>query len=146
MAGQADLLCLDGNGEVVIIYWKRSANIKTQGFRGQMLHAPLEHMDDCNWSTHRLQIYTYAYILETEYGMRVAAMYIAVFHPKQSGVPCVYVVPRMEQEMQTLVKHGATMYGTRLDSLPGDRTPFDVSSFHSRPKEDDKAVVRSITT
>ena len=44
MAGQADLLCLDGNGEVVIIDWKRSANIKTQGFRGQMLHAPLEHM------------------------------------------------------------------------------------------------------
>ena len=85
-------MCLDVNGDAVIVDWKRSANIKTQGFRGEMLHPPLDHMDDCNWSTYRLQINTYAYILESEYGLQVSAMYIAVFHPKQSGVPYVYIV------------------------------------------------------
>ncbi len=61
----------------------------------------------------------------------MAAMYIAIFHPRQSGVPHVYVVPRMEEEVQDLVKHAASEYGTRLQSLPGDMTPFDVRGFRS---------------
>ena len=133
IAGQADLLCLDANGDAVIVDWKRSANIKTEGFRGQMLHPPLEHMDDCNWSTYRLQINMYAYILESEYGLQVAAMYIAVFHPNQCGVPYVYVVPRMAEEIQTLVNHAARVHGTRLESVPGDKASFDVSGFRSTP-------------
>ena len=113
----------------MIIDWKRSGRINVYVFRGQMLHAPLEHLADCNWTKFCLQLNTYAYILETEYCLRVAAMYIAVFHPKQSGVPCVYVVPRMEKEMQDLVKHAASVYGTRSQSLPGHVTPFDLTGF-----------------
>ena len=56
-------------------------------------------------------------------------MYIAVFHPKQLGVPRVYVVPRMEKEIQNLVEHASTVYGTRFQSQPGDATPFDLTGF-----------------
>jgi len=131
IAGQADLVCFDVNGDAVIIDWKRSGKINTRGFRGQKLFPPLDYIDDCNWSTYCLQINTYAYILESEYGLRVAALYIAVFHPKHSGVPHVYVVPRMTAEVQLLVGHAASVYGTRLQSLPGDTTPFDATGFRS---------------
>ena len=139
IAGQADLVCLDANGDAVIIDWKRSGRINFYGFRGQMLHAPLEHLADCNWTKFCLQLNTYAYILETEYSLRVAAMYIAVFHPKQLGVPRVYVVPRMEKEIQNLVEHASTVYGTRFQSQPGDATPFDLTGFRFDNRTDQQA-------
>ena len=139
IAGQADLVCLDANGDAVIIDWKRSGRINFYGFRGQMLHAPLEHVADCNWSKFCLQLNTYAYILETEYALRVAAMYIAVFHPKQLGVPRVYVVPRMEKEIQNLVDHAVSVYGTGFQSLPGDMTPFDLSGFRCDKLTEERA-------
>ena len=47
LAGQADLLCRDADGRLVIIDWKRSREIKYDAFRP--MDPPLEHLPDCNY-------------------------------------------------------------------------------------------------
>ena len=61
LAGQADLLCKDTYGKLIIIDWKRSREIKyTNPYR--TLKEPLEHMDDTNYSFYSFQLNMYAYI------------------------------------------------------------------------------------
>ena len=47
LAGQADQLCRDADGRLVIIDWKRSREIKYDAFRP--MKPPLEHLPDCNY-------------------------------------------------------------------------------------------------
>ena len=57
VAGQADCLCRDGHGNIVIWDWKRSKDIRTDS-RDQM-KAPLLHLPDCNYYHYALQLNMY---------------------------------------------------------------------------------------
>jgi len=130
LAGQADLICKDGNGKLVILDWKRSREIKSKGFRGEMQRPPLAHLPNANRHTYNLQLNTYRHILETEYGQEVSAMYIVVLHPQQApSGPHVYEVPRMEREIELLVHEAHIDLGTSLDNFPGPDAPFDAIKF-----------------
>ena len=64
VAGQADLLCVDEKGGVVIVDWKRSKRITRHGWKH--MKAPLAHLPDANYYHYALQLNLYRYILETE--------------------------------------------------------------------------------
>ena len=102
LAGQADLLCRDGNGHFVVVDWKRCRQIRYDS-RDPML-PPLEHLPDCNWSLYCLQLNMYAYFLESEYELAVSRMLLAVVHPL-SARGALIEVPRLDEEIRGLVEH-----------------------------------------
>ena len=123
MAGQADLLCKDTDGKLIIIDWKRSRELKyASPFR--TLKEPLEHMDDTNYSLYSLQLNLYAYILETEYGIEVSRMLLGVFHPLSDAARCIEV-PRLSEEIALLVEHEIAA-GRATQPMPGPRAEFYV--------------------
>jgi hypothetical protein len=124
LAGQADLVCVDGRGQLVVLDWKRSREIKSRSAEGAM-RAPLRHLPSCNRYTYYLQLNTYRHMLESEYGRGVSGMYMVVLHPEQLPKgPHVYVVPRMELEMEALVQHVAERLGASTEARPGADAPF----------------------
>ena len=48
LAGQADLVCRDGDGNLVIVDWKRVRCIKTENTYGSCRY-PLDHLDECSY-------------------------------------------------------------------------------------------------
>ena len=81
---------------------KRTKSIRfDNSFRS--LKEPLQHLPDSNGFLYCLQLNTYRYILETEYGMRVSGMYLAQVHPCLARARLIEV-PRMEEEMALVVE------------------------------------------
>ena len=102
LAGQADALFVDAGGDIVILDWKRTKSIRfDNAFRS--LKEPLDHLPDSNGWLYSLQLNTYRYILETEYGMRVSGMYLAQVHPCLPRARLIEV-PRMEEELELIVE------------------------------------------
>ena len=50
-----------------------------------------------------MQLNLYRHILETEYGMKVSAMFLGIAHPLRAGPLCLDV-PRMEAELNSIVE------------------------------------------
>ena len=129
LAGQADLVCKDHAGDLVILDWKRSREIKEDGFNNEMQRAPLSHLPNTNRHCYNLQLNTYRHILETEYGFKVSGMYLVVLHPDQfPPVPHVFKVPVMHAEIATLVRQVVVDKGVSAENYPGAESPFDLSS------------------
>lgn len=103
LAGAPDLLCMDSKGDLVIVDWKRVSSITFDAtFRS--MKPPWQHLPDSNYWHYALQLNLYAYILETEYGMAVSSIYLAVVHPTQVK-PRVIEVPRLPNEIRDLVSY-----------------------------------------
>ena len=76
---------------------KRTKSIRfDNSFRS--LKEPLQHLPDSNGWLYSLQLNTYRYMLESEYGMQVSGMYLAQVHPCLARGRLIEV-PRMEDEM-----------------------------------------------
>lgn len=80
IAGSIDCTLSDAHGNIVILDWKRSKEIKKSNSyeKGK---GPLSGLDNCNFNHYRLQLNIYRHILETRYAKHVVGMYIVVFHP-----------------------------------------------------------------
>ena len=85
IAGTIDMLFRDVSGDYIIFDWKRSKEIKIPNSNDRFAeysHTPeLSHLTKCNFNEYSIQLNTYKYILETEYGIRVKAMYLCILHP-----------------------------------------------------------------
>ena len=83
---------------------------------------PLD-LPDCNYWIYALQLNTYRYILETEYGgLEVVAMLLAIVHPDMPG-PRILEVPRMDEEMRAIHVFEIDC-GRATESIPGESAPF----------------------
>ena len=103
VAGQADLLMRFNNGNVVVIDWKRSKEIKFENNWGHLKY-PLQHLPETNYYLYCLQLNMYGTMLETECGMTVVGYYLAVVHPDiERGrlISC----PRMDHEMRLIYEY-----------------------------------------
>jgi hypothetical protein len=123
LAGQADLICREGeHGDFIIVDWKRTKDLdpNATAFKSKRLRAPLAHLQDTKYSHYCLQLNLYRYIMETEYGMKVVGMYLAVFHPEQSGSPKLVKVPRLEKEMHDVVEFMKGKFEGIRDPQPMD--------------------------
>ena len=119
IAGQADCLCLDRNGDVVIWDWKRSKKIEFDAQK--QMKEPLAHLPDCNFYTYALQLNIYRHILVSEYGMQVSRMFLGVVHPLLSA-PQVIELPVLQAEVALIVEHE----GNRAP-VPGADASFPTS-------------------
>ena len=116
IAGQADCLCLDRNGDVVIWDWKRSKKIEFDAQK--QMKEPLAHLPDCSFYTYALQLNIYRHILVSEYGMQVSHMFLGVVHPLLSA-PHVIELPMLQAEVALIVEHE----GNRAP-IPGEDASF----------------------
>ena len=134
VAGQADLLCVDEDGCVVIVDWKRSKNITQHGW--SYMKTPLEHLPDANYYHYALQLNIYRHILETEYKMTVSAMVLGVFHPNQNS-PGVLEICRMDQEIAAIVEYVSSAFlpGCKR-AMPQTSTPTPSQNTDPNTKND----------
>lgn len=84
IAGSIDCVLSDDDGNLIILDWKRSKEIKTKN-PYQCGFGPFKGMDDCNYNHYRLQLNVYRSILERMYGKTVVGMFIIVLHPINEG-------------------------------------------------------------
>jgi hypothetical protein len=84
------------HGKIVIVDWKRSRQLRFQDKHaiGKTMRAPLDRLPDSAKWHYALQLNCYAYLLETYYGVEVAWMEVACFHPDNEGNPYAFRAPR----------------------------------------------------
>lgn len=88
VAGTIDCLIRhtkEGQRVATLVDWKTNKEIHTEGFNGKKsIHPLFDTVDDCSLQKYRLQLTTYAYILETEYDIKVDRLLLA--HLKETTV------------------------------------------------------------
>lgn len=126
LVGQADLLARARDGSLVIFDWKRTKDMNSKFLK--YMKYPLGGLKNDKYHNYCLQLNTYRYILESEYGETVSSMFLGVFHPNQNNVPHVWKVKRMDKEIGLLVQFAKDVYGAS-DPLLGRDAPFDVTTF-----------------
>ena len=103
ISGSIDMTFANEKGEIAILDWKRSKEIKKSNPFGKGLGV-LSHMDDCNFSHYSLQLNIYRYLLEKNYGKKVVAMYLLIFHPdNDNGSYKFFEVPFLYKEIDDLI-------------------------------------------
>lgn len=81
VAGSIDCIMSDDDGNIIILDWKRSKEIKEsnpyeKGF------GVFSTFDNCNYNHYTFQLNIYKHILETKYNKKVKYMFIVVFYPE----------------------------------------------------------------
>lgn len=80
VAGTIDFVLANENGDLILLDWKRSKEIKYENSFSKGF-PPIAHLQDCNFNHYCLQLNLYRHILETKYNKKVLGMFLAVFHP-----------------------------------------------------------------
>tara|TARA_Y100000389_G_scaffold201567_2_gene244574 strand:- start:9840 stop:10691 length:852 start_codon:yes stop_codon:yes gene_type:complete len=85
IAGTVDAVFINENGQYVIVDWKRCGNIDMTNRFEKSTNPSLDHLPNCKLVKYSLQLNLYKYILEKNYGISIAAMYIVNIHPSQTS-------------------------------------------------------------
>ncbi len=130
-AGTLDALLRNEEGELALIDWKRCRDVSFERcFRA--LLPPLDHLPDCNGWLYALQLNTYRFILECEYGYAVGGnMYLAIVHPGLAK-PRLVRVPLLQEEMEMLVEDQVSRGLALCAARPGPDAPFELPT--ARPR------------
>jgi ATP-dependent exoDNAse (exonuclease V) beta subunit len=102
LAGTIDLLLVKSDGTVVIVDWKTNRKLYDKGFKKNN-HPVTGQLEDANLTHYQIQLNTYAYILEQEYGLTVSGMFI--MHLKDGGVT-EYRVGGLRDLVTEMIRHG----------------------------------------
>ena len=86
LAGSIDMIFENSDGELSIYDWKRCKEIiKTNGFGKYGNKECIEHLPDTNYWHYSLQLNTYKYLIEKNYGKKVKEMYLVCLHPNNKN-------------------------------------------------------------
>jgi hypothetical protein len=121
LAGQADALFVDDRGTITILDWKRTQRISWENAY-RSLKEPINHLPDCNGWLYSLQLNVYKYMLETENGCRVSAMFLGQVHPSLPKARLIRV-PCMDSEINLIVADQLAREAVS-EALPGVDAPF----------------------
>lgn len=104
LAGSIDMVFCEGENDtdLIIVDWKRTSELKTSNFYQKGLH-PVSHLDDCNFYHYSLQLNTYKYILEKNYGKQVKHMFLVVLHPNNNEY-LQKEVPLLQNEVRAMIQ------------------------------------------
>jgi len=72
-----------GTGNLIMVDWKRSKDIRRTGFDGKLGTGPFADLADCNYTHYALQQSMYRYMLEKHTPHRLTGMYLLICHPNQ---------------------------------------------------------------
>ena len=65
----------------------------------------IDHLPDTNYWHYSLQLNTYKYMLEKNYGEKVVGMYLVCLHPNNANKSYIRLkVPHLKQELKDLMK------------------------------------------
>ena len=101
IGGSIDAMFKNDDGTYDLYDWKRSKEIKKEGFFNKKAKGRLNHLSDCNYSKYSLQLNLYRKILEDYYGYKIRNMNIVVFHPNNKNY-IIHPVSRMESEIEII--------------------------------------------
>ncbi len=103
IAGTIDLICRNGN-TFDIYDWKRSDKINTTETPWQYGINGLEKVPDTRYTHYCLQQNLYRYILEKNYNVKIANMYLVVLHPTFQSYKKI-IVPKMDSEILLITSY-----------------------------------------
>ena len=125
LAGSIDMTLTNPQGEIIILDWKRSKEIKMSNSfeRG---YGAWRHLDSCNFIHYSLQLNIYKYMLENYYGKRVVDMNLVVLHPKQPSYQFIKVkdmqreVGKLFEELRAAVSRSSDSATPHADGTQVD--------------------------
>jgi len=101
-AGQIDMCYMNEDGTVDLYDWKRSKEIKKQGYRlSDTAYEPIDGYPNTNFWKYSFQLNLYKYMIEKNYGFKVKDMYIVVFHPNNDSFR-KYKISDLSEDMSKL--------------------------------------------
>jgi ATP-dependent exoDNAse (exonuclease V) beta subunit len=102
LAGSVDMLFKDQDG-LHIYDWKRCKEItKTNSFCKTATNPLIEELPDTNYWHYCLQLNTYKYIIEKNYGYKVNDLYLVALHPDNENYKKIKVV-NLQPQVEALV-------------------------------------------
>jgi len=105
LAGSIDMIFRNPDGTLLIYDWKRCKEIKKNNRYQTSITPCIKHLQDTNFWHYSLQLNTYKYLLEKNYGERVVGMYLVCLHPNNANQSYIRMeVPHMPSEMADLMK------------------------------------------
>ena len=105
LAGSVDMIFENPDGTLQIYDWKRSKAIKKENKWASALVDCISHLPDSNFWHYSLQLNTYKWILEKNYGKKVSNMFLVGLHPNNTGNTFLrYEVDSLSKEMIDLIE------------------------------------------
>jgi ATP-dependent exoDNAse (exonuclease V) beta subunit len=90
IAGSIDCSVATPNGDLILIDWKRSKEIKRSN-QYEQGYGPFSSLDNCNYNHYMLQLNIYRHLLESKYGKRVIFMMLVILHPNNPTYQCIEI-------------------------------------------------------
>ena len=131
ITGSIDAVYENEDGTLTLGDWKRSKEIKFEGYNNQCGKKPFANLQDCNYMHYSLQLNLYRNILETFYGKKIKEMFLVVLHPDNDSYKKI-IVNRMEREGDLLFTYRKKQLATLGYEITFDKK--DLADF----KEDDE--------
>ena len=104
LAGSIDMVFRNPDGTLLIYDWKRCKNIKKYNRFQSSTTECISHLQDTNFWHYSLQLNTYKYMLEKNYGEKVVGMYLVCLHPNNQNKSYQRLkVSHMKQEIENLM-------------------------------------------
>ena len=104
LAGSIDMVFKNDDGTLLIYDWKRCKNIKKDNRFQSSTTECINHLPDTNFWHYSLQLNTYKYMLEKNYGKKVTGMYLVCLHPNNENKSYIRLkVPHLKTEIEDLM-------------------------------------------
>jgi len=105
LAGTIDMVYENEDGTLDLVDWKRCKEIKTENKWQKAITPCLSHLPDTNFWQYSLQLNTYKYIIEKNYGKKIKAMFIVNIHPNnENNSFLMFQVQNMQKQIKELLK------------------------------------------
>ena len=105
LAGSIDMIFENPDGSLQIYDWKRCKEIKKDNRWDKAITRCVAHLPDSNFWHYSLQLNTYKWMIEKNYGKKVTNMYLVCLHPNNKNKSFLrYEVPVMNDELRDLMK------------------------------------------
>ena len=105
LCGSIDMLYENECGELELYDWKRCKEIKKTSFNKFAKTECIEHLPDSNYWHYALQLNTYKYMIEKNYGKKVNSMYLVCLHPNNKNKSYQkFKVPDLKEEIKDLME------------------------------------------
>lgn len=105
MAGSIDMIFEREDGSLDIYDWKRCKEMKTENKWQSAKTECISHLPDTNYWHYSLQLNTYKYLIEKNYGKKVNDLYLVCLHPTNPNKNYIkYRVNHLKDEMEDLME------------------------------------------
>lgn len=108
VAGTADII-VDNDNSFDVVDIKTNKNFRFSSKYNKTLHAPLNHMDECEYSIYALQVSTYAYLYHCLTGKKVGNLSLYWYNKEENEFfhyPALYLYQDVKNMLNTFKSRG----------------------------------------